>query len=42
MRTVENIQWEACVQLFPQGSVDPSGNPLLGGVHAEDCPGTAL
>ena len=29
MRTMEQIQWEACVQLFPQGNVDPSGNPLL-------------
>lgn len=31
MRNVEHIQWEACVQLFPQGNVDPSGNPLLAG-----------
>lgn len=31
MRTVEDIHWEACVQLFPQGNVDPSGNPLLAG-----------
>lgn len=31
MRTVEDIHWEACVQLFPQGNVDPSGDLLLAG-----------
>lgn len=33
MRTVEDIRWRGggCVQLFPQGNVDPSGNPLLAG-----------
>lgn len=29
MGAVEDIQWKACVQLFPQGNVDPSGNLLL-------------
>lgn len=37
-RSVEDIHWEAPVQLFPWGNVDPSGNPLL----EEDCRGTAV
>ena len=31
MGTVEDIHWEARVQLFPRGNVDPSGDALLVG-----------
>lgn len=31
MGAVEDVQWEAYVQLFPQGNVDPYGNLLLAG-----------